>query len=83
MPTKPNTESTAKNTTIMLKGLSIFYFFSSYFLVNIIPKVATIAEKVIPKIKVVKCGISHLIIVPSTRLPKANFEISTKNLPKS
>jgi len=82
MPIKPNPERIAKKITIILNGFSIFYF-SSYFLAKIIPKVATIAEKVIPKTKVVKCGISHLIMVPSTKLPKANFAISIKNLPKS
>ena len=61
-----------------------FPFYSpSYSLDKIMPTVATTAEKVIPKIKVVVCGISHLMIVPSTKLPKASFEMSINNLPKS
>jgi len=59
------------------------FYFSSYFLAKIIPAVPTTIEKDIPKTKVVIWRISHLIIVPSTKLPKANFEMSINNLPKS
>ena len=59
------------------------FYFSSYFLDKIIPALATTMVKIIPKTKVVIWGISHLMMVPSTKLPKANLEMSIKNLPKS
>jgi hypothetical protein len=47
------------------------------------PVNATVIEKTTPNIKSVFWGISHLITVPSTRLPNANLEISVRNFPKS
>ena len=77
----PRTESIAKNHITIINAFSIY--FSSYVLAKIIPTVATTIEKTIPKIKVVVWGISYLMIVPSTKLTKANFAMSINNLPKS
>ena len=73
---------TAKVTTITKKGCSIIISPHIVLLLKY-QLLLQLMKKLPPQIKRVFWGISHLITVPSTKLPNANFEISVKNFPKS